>query len=181
MTTQPTTTSAQQFEQLFKRSRRRAYKLAYSLTGNVTEAEDLTQDAYVRAWHHFDRYDSSRSFEGWLFSIMTNRAIDLQRRKKRVLMHSLDMLVQNEKDGRPLSHEFAAPDSDPVAIVLGSMLDEGLDRAMAALSEEYRRIILLCDVEQRSYQEIADTMQCPLGTVRSRIHRGRRLLRRNLM
>lgn len=173
-------TSQREFEQLFHRSQRRAYNLAYRLTGNVTDAEDVTQDAYVRAWHNFDSYDASRSFEGWLFRIITNRVIDLRRRQKRVPMYSLDTPIQGDEDGQPLSHEFAAPDSDPEQIVIGPIMDERLQRALAALPADYRAAILLCDVEQRSYQEIAETMQCAIGTVRSRIHRARVMLRKHL-
>lgn len=170
----------QDFEHLFQRSQRRAYNLAYRLTGNAADAEDVTQDAYVRAWHNFDSYDATRSFEGWLFRIITNRVIDLRRRQKRVPMYSLDSPIQGDEDGHPLAHEFAAPDSDPEQIVVGPVMEERLQRALAALPTDYRTAILLCDVEQRSYQEIADRMRCALGTVRSRIHRARVMLRKRL-
>ena len=167
-----------EFEQLFQRSQRRAYNLAYRLTGNATDAEDVTQDAYVRAWHNFDSYDANRSFEGWLFRIITNRVIDLRRRQKRVPMYSLDTPVQGDDDGQPLAHEFAAPDGNPEQLVVGPVMDERLQEALTALPEDYRQAILLCDVEQRSYQEIADSMHCAIGTVRSRIHRARVMLRK---
>lgn len=167
-----------EFEQLFQRSQRRAYNLAYRLTGNATDAEDVTQDAYVRAWHNFDSYDANRSFEGWLFRIITNRVIDLRRRQKRVPMYSLDTPVQGDDDGQPLAHEFAAPDGNPEQLVVGPVMDERLQEALTALPEDYRQAIMLCDVEQRSYQEIADSMHCAIGTVRSRIHRARVMLRK---
>ena len=170
--------SQREFERLFQRSQRRAYNLAYRLTGNATDAEDVTQDAYVRAWNNFASYDATRSFEGWLFRIITNRVIDLRRRQKRVPMYSLDTPVQGDDDGQPLAHEFAAPDSNPEQIVISPIMDERLQEALAALPEDYRKAILLCDVDQRSYQEIADSMQCAIGTVRSRIHRARVMLRK---
>jgi RNA polymerase sigma-70 factor (ECF subfamily) len=166
------------FEQLFLRSQRRAYNLAYRLTGNATDAEDVTQDAYLRAWHNFETYDANRSFEGWLFRIITNRVIDLRRRQKRVPMYSLDAPVQGDDDGQPLSHEFAAPDSDPQQIVIEPIMEERLQKALAALPADYRTAILMCDVQERSYQEIAETMHCAIGTVRSRIHRARVMLRK---
>jgi RNA polymerase sigma-70 factor (ECF subfamily) len=175
-----TVASQQEFEVLFQRSHRRAYNLAYRLTGNAADAEDVTQDAYVRAWHNFDSYDAARSFEGWLFRIITNRVIDLRRRQKRVPMYSLDTPIQCDDDGQPLSHEFAAPDSDPEQIVIEPIMEERLQQALAALPTDYRVAILLCDVEQRSYQEIADVMHCAIGTVRSRIHRARVMLRKHL-
>lgn len=169
-----------QFELLFHRSQRRAYNLAYRLTGNASDAEDVTQDAYVRAWHNFDTYDANRSFEGWLFRIITNRVIDLRRRQKRVPMYSLDSPIHGDDDGQPLAHEFAAPNSDPEQIVVGPVMEERLQVALASLPTDYRKAILLCDVEQRSYQEIADQMHCAIGTVRSRIHRARVMLRKRL-
>jgi RNA polymerase sigma-70 factor, ECF subfamily len=169
-----------EFEHLFHRSRRRAYNLAFRLTGNSADAEDVTQDAYVRAWHNFDSYDASRSFEGWLFRIITNRVIDLRRRQKRVPMYSLDSPVHGDDDGQPLAHEFASPNSNPEQIVVGPVMEERLEKALATLPLDYRNAILLCDVEQRSYQEIADRMRCAIGTVRSRIHRARVMLRKRL-
>jgi RNA polymerase sigma-70 factor (ECF subfamily) len=175
-----TMTSQQDFEKLFQRSQRRAYNLAYRLTGNATDAEDVTQDAYVRAWNNFSNYDSSRSFEGWLFRIITNRVIDMRRRQKRVPMYSLDTPIQGDEDGQMLAHEFAAPDSNPEQLVVGPIMEERLQQALAALPADYREAILLCDVEERSYQEIADSMDCAIGTVRSRIHRARVMLRKHL-
>lgn len=180
MTLSPTSLEAQQqFEQLFQRSHRRAYRLAYRLTGNATEAEDVTQDAFVRAWNCFDRFDSTRSFEAWLFRILTNRVLDLRRRKKRVRMVALDAPIPGD-EGQALAQTFAAPGSDPLEILLHPIMDERLRRAIAALPESHRTTILLYDIEQYSYQEIAAKMHCALGTVRSRIHRGRQMLRRSL-
>lgn len=170
----------QHFDRLFQRSRRRAYRLAYRLMGNATDAEDLTQDAYVRAWHCFGNYNTNSPFESWLFRIITNRAIDLQRRKKRVQMVPLESSLYDSEDGRLNAPEFAAPDSDPMQHVIDRTPDNRLVQALATLSKDYRTAILLHHVEQYSYQEIADTMQCPVGTVRSRIHRARQLLRHTL-
>ncbi|MCS6777008.1 MAG: sigma-70 family RNA polymerase sigma factor [Chloroherpetonaceae bacterium] len=175
-----TVTSQREFERLFQRSQRRAYNLAYRLTGNATDAEDVTQDAYMRAWNNFANYDSSRSFEGWLFRIITNRVIDLRRRQKRVPMYSLDTPIQGDDDGQVLAHEFPAAEGNPEQLVVGAVMEERLQQALAALPADYREAILLCDVEQRSYQEIAERMNCAIGTVRSRIHRARVMLRRYL-
>lgn len=179
-TTQKSQGALDQFEALFERSRRRVYRFAYHLLGNSTDAEDVVQDAYVRAWQHFDQFDSARSFEGWLFRIVTNRVIDMRRRQKRVPMYSLDTPIYGDEEGQPLAHEFAAPNSNPEEIVVGPVLEEKLQNALAALPADYRTAILLCDVEQRSYQDIAATMHCAIGTVRSRIHRARVMLRKHL-
>jgi len=177
MSTSPTTVGdQQQFEQLFQRSYRLAYRHACRLTGNTADAEDVTQDAYLRAWNSFAAYDSSRSFEVWLLRIITNRVIDLRRRQNRVRTYSLEASLL-EEDGKPLTQEFAAPDSNPEQIVLGTVWEERLQETLAALPDDHFQALLLHAVEQRSYQEIADTMRCAIGTVRSRIHRGRQMAR----
>lgn len=179
-TVYPILKSPQEFEKLFQRSQRRAYNLAYRLTGNATDAEDVTQDAYVRAWHNFESYDQTRPFEGWLFRIITNRVIDMRRRQKRVPIYSLDTPIQSDDEFAPLSHDFSAPNSNPEEIVVQPILEEKLQKALESLPEDYRKAIIMCDVEERSYQEIAETMHCAIGTVRSRIHRARMLLRKYL-
>jgi RNA polymerase sigma-70 factor (ECF subfamily) len=177
ITAQTAREAQQRFEQLFQRSRSRAYRLAYHLTGNATDAEDVTQDAYVRAWHHFDRYDPSYSFEAWLFRIITNRGIDLQRRRKRAPIYSLDTYTAGEDVSLSSANESVAPNSDTEAIVLGLIGEERLLKAVDSLPDHYRLALRLYAVEQRSYEEIAATMRCALGTARSRIHRARGLLR----
>lgn len=179
-TTTATFPNRNEFEQLFQRSQRRAYNLAYRLTGNVADAEDVAQDAYVRAMDNFATYDATRSFEGWLFRIITNRVIDMRRRQKRVPIYSIDTPIHGGEEGQPLSHEFASPDSDPAEILLGPIMEEKLQKALKELPYDYRIAILMCDVEQRSYQDIAQVMDCAIGTVRSRIHRARVMLRKSL-
>jgi RNA polymerase sigma-70 factor (ECF subfamily) len=166
------------FDQLFRNSRKRAYNLAYRLTGNATDAEDVTQDAYLRAWCNFGAYDANRSFERWLFRIITNRALDLYRRKKRVQIYSLNVPMQTDADGTPMDCEFIDPAAGPEETVLAPIVEEQLEAALLKLPADYRIAIVLCDVEQLSYLEIATRTRCATGTVRSRIHRARRLLRR---
>lgn len=170
----------QEFEALYTRSQRRAYNLAYRLTGNAAEAEDITQDAFVRAWSNFEKYDDARPFEGWLFRIITNRVIDMRRRQKRVPMYSLDAPIQGDTEGQPLRHEFAAPEANPEEALLNSELAEPLQKALSHLPEDYQKAIFMCDVDGRSYQEIAEEMGCAIGTVRSRIHRARVILRKQM-
>lgn len=171
-----------EFERLFLRSHKRAYNMAYRMLGNAGEAEDVTQDAFVRAWHSFHQYDRSRPFEGWLYRIVANLVIDKRRRQRRVPIYSLDAPVSEGTDaeGAPLTHELADHSAEPESILMTDALDEPLQRALEALPQDYRVAVLLADVEEKSYQEIADTMDCAIGTVRSRIHRGRLMLRRSL-
>jgi RNA polymerase sigma-70 factor (ECF subfamily) len=174
------TESQREFEALYVRSNRRAYNLAYRLLGNATEAEDVTQDAYVRAWRHFGQYDRTRPFEGWLFRIVTNLVVDRHRRQKRVPMYSLDAPLETDSDGAPLTLDIPDSSSDPSALLLRDLFSEPLQKALDQLPPDYRSAVLLADVEDRSYEEIAHIMRCPIGTVRSRIHRARHMLRRTL-
>jgi RNA polymerase sigma-70 factor (ECF subfamily) len=169
-----------EFEALFTRSYRRAYNMAYHMLGNVSESEDATQEAYLRAWQHFDRYDRSRPFEPWLLRILTNVVIDDRRRRKRVTVLSLDAPVGYDAEGAPLSFELTDPSGDPETLLLQGEFGETVQQALAILPDFYRAAILLVDVEGRTYEKTADIMGCSLGTVRSRIHRGRRMLRRLL-
>lgn len=169
-----------EFEAQYMRSHKRAYNLAYRMLGNSSEAEDVTQDAFVRAWQSFGQYDRSRPFEAWLFRIVTNLAIDRRRRWKRLPIYSLDAPITHDSDGEPFHLELADPAGDPGEVVLEGQFNEVLEKALQALPPEYRTAVLLADVEDRSYQEIAEIMNCAIGTVRSRIHRARNMLRRAL-
>ena len=171
-----------EFEQLFLRSHKRAYHMAYRMVGNPGEAEDVTQDAFVRAWHSFHQYDRNRPFEGWLYRIIANLVIDRRRRQRKIPVYSLDAPVTDGMDaeGASLAHELADSSAEPESLLLTDMLDEPLQKALDALPQDYRVAVLLADVEEKSYQEIADTMDCAIGTVRSRIHRGRLMMRRSL-
>jgi RNA polymerase sigma-70 factor (ECF subfamily) len=170
----------QEFEQQYTQSHKRAYNLAYRMLGNSAEAEDVTQDAFVRAWQSFNQYDRSRPFEAWLFRIVTNLAIDRRRRWNRLPIYSLDAPITHDSDGEPFHLELADPKADPEQAMLKDRFNEVLERALHSLPPEYRAAVLLADVEGRSYQEIAEIMDCAIGTVRSRIHRARNLLRRAL-
>ena len=189
-----------EFEQLLRRSYSRAYSAAYRMMGNASDAEDLTQEAYVRVWAAFDRYDRSRPFEGWLFRILSNLAIDRWRRLSGAVVCSLDAESQgpktslprrgrgfsgNGRDGKgaPLLSCLAddRPSSMPEMSYLRSETGRRVRRALSALPGDYRRAVLLADVQGYSYEEIAQRVGCPVGTIRSRLHRGRQLLRQNLL
>jgi RNA polymerase sigma-70 factor, ECF subfamily len=174
------TTLQREFEGHFTRSHRRAYNLAYRLLGNASEAEDVTQDAFVRAWRHFDQYDRSRPFEGWLFRIVSNLVVDHRRRNGRAQIISLDAPISMDSDGSPLHIDPVDIGSNPEAMLMKDIFSEPVEAALHALPHDYRVAVLLADVEERSYQEIAEIVGVPVGTIRSRIHRGRLMLRRSL-
>lgn len=169
-----------EFEHFFNRSYQRAFNLAYRLTGNESDAEDLTQDAFVRAWGAFDRYDRRHSFEVWLLRILSNLAIDRWRRHSTVRIHSLDQTYRsNGADvqlGAVVPDRAPSPEQQCVLRAQGEQIQE----ALSLLPDNYRTAIILTDIEEWSYEEVAQKMRCPVGTVRSRLHRGRQLLRQHL-
>src|SRR5262249_6046705 len=156
----------------------RAYRIAYRLTGNREDAEDLTQDAYLRAYRSFATFDGRLPFENWFFRILTNRFYDLMRQRRGRSSISLDQPVNQEGSGDNLQREVADEEADPERCLMTWVMEERLQTALRALPLTYRAAVLLCDVEGKSYAEIAAIMRTSIGTVRSRIHRGRGLLRR---
>lgn len=156
-----------------KDTSRQAYGVAYRLTGDPMEAEDLVQETFVRAFRFFHRYDETLPFANWLFRIMTNVHIDTVRRKQRLKTTSL------EQDGPYGAEtlEVADHSSSPDASLWDSALEEPIQLGLKAMNAEFRTAMVLADVEGLSYEEVADIMGTSVGTVRSRIHRGRKQLR----
>ncbi len=172
--------SQKEFDNLVGKTQRQAYNMAYRLTGNRDDAEDLTQEAYLRAFRSFGTYNRTLPFEGWFFRILSNLFIDLLRRRPKVKPLSLDHPMGDEESEHNLLLQVADEHSDPAETLMESVMDERLQTALNALPETFRNAVLLCDVEGKSYEEIASVMHSSIGTVRSRIHRGRALLRRHM-
>ncbi len=170
-----------EFDKLVQRYHKQAYNIAYRLTGNHADAEDLTQEAFVRAFRFFDNYRRDLPFENWLFRIISNLFVDDLRRKPKARIHSLDAPVGGDASGESNAF-FEIPDvrENPERVVLHEELDEQIQRALEALPADFRMTVILADIEGMSYEEISETMGCSLGTVRSRLHRGRKLLRSKL-
>ena len=170
-----------EFDTLVRRYHKQAYNIAYRLTGNHTDAEDLTQEAFVRAFRFFDNYRRDLPFENWLYRIMSNLFVDDLRRKPKARIQSLDAPVGNDPSSE--SNAFLEiPDNraEPERVVLHEELYERIQKALASLPADFRMTVILADIEGMSYEEISETMKCSLGTVRSRLHRGRKLLRNKL-
>ena len=170
-----------EFDRLVERYNKQAYNIAYRLTGNHADAEDLTQEAFVRAFRFFDNYRRDLPFENWLFRIISNLFVDDLRRKPKAKIHSLDAPLNGDASGDGNTY-FEVPDSreNPERVVLHEELDERIQRALEALPADFRMTVVLADIEGMSYEEISETMKCSLGTVRSRLHRGRKILRTKL-
>src|SRR5437764_6847159 len=170
-----------EFEKLVGRTQRQAYNMAYRMTGNRDDAEDLTQEAYLRAYRSFGTYNRQLPFESWFFRILSNLFIDLMRRRPKLKPLSLDQPVGEEEHDDNMLLQIPDEQANPERNLMDQVMDETLQTALSALPEAFRAAVLLCDVEGKTYEEIAQIMGSSIGTVRSRIHRGRTLLRRTMM
>jgi RNA polymerase sigma-70 factor (ECF subfamily) len=146
----------------------RVYRLAYRLTGNQHDAEDLTQEVFVRVFRSLHTYQPG-TFEGWLHRITTNLFLDQTRRKQRIRFESLGDDVAR----------IASPARSGDAVTDG-MFDADVESALASLPPDFRVAVVLCDIEGLSYEEISEILGVKMGTVRSRISRGRSMLRSSL-
>lgn len=168
------------FNELVRRCHRQAYNIAYRLAGNHADAEDLTQEAFVRAFRFFGRYNRDMPFENWLYRIISNVFVDELRRRPKLRTQSLDQPVAPAKGGSEVLPEVADDTADPERLLFHGELDEPLQQSLNLLPHEFRQAVILADIEGLSYEEISEVMGCSLGTVRSRLHRGRKLLRNRL-
>jgi RNA polymerase sigma-70 factor (ECF subfamily) len=155
------------------------YGVACRLTRNPTEAEDLVQDALVKAMRAREQFQAGTNLKAWLFRILTNTFINKYRRG------GLERSVLEGPDADPLADGWVSASTmrslrDPEQIALLPIVEGEVRRALDALPPEFRLAVVLCDVEEFSYEEIADIMGCPIGTVMSRLHRGRKLLQKSL-
>lgn len=166
------------FEALVRRYERPLYNFAYRLTGDPEEAKDLTQEAFFRAYRSFDRFAPGTCFDRWVYRIIHNLYLDHARRSKRFRQESLDAPIYTD-DSR-ITRELADDSEGPSDGYERMELQGELGRALSELPPEFRSAVILCDVQGFSYEEIAQILGCSIGTVRSRIHRGRRQLRQLL-
>jgi RNA polymerase sigma-70 factor (ECF subfamily) len=156
------------WEEIVREHSGRIYRLAYRLTGNPYDAEDLTQEVFVRVFRSLSSYTPG-TFEG--HRITTNLFLDQARRKQRIRFDGLGEDAEDRLPGR---------DPGPERSWEHNHLDYDVQRALDALPPDFRAAVVLCDIEGLSYEEIAATLDVKLGTVRSRIHRGRAILRETL-
>lgn len=167
------------YEDLLERYGRRIYQLAYRMAGNDADAKDLAQEACIRVYRALRRIDPTANLESWLYRIITNLYIDMLRRRPKVRIESLDAPLITAK-GDEVTREVADPVADPEETVLSAELDADIQRALLALSSELRMVVVLSDIEGHSYEEISEMLRIPVGTVKSRLHRARRMLQERL-
>ncbi|MCW5946743.1 MAG: sigma-70 family RNA polymerase sigma factor [Fimbriimonadales bacterium] len=169
------------FEELMQRTYKKVYNMAYRLSGNATDAEDLTQEAYFRALRSFDTYEGDKPFENWIFRILSRLFLDLLRyRKRRVTTVSYDAPIPQEGEDN-LYFDKADDMPNPEENLFSAIVGEQMEAALKTLSPDQRLIVLLADVEGMPYKDIADIVGAPIGTIRSRLHRTHKALRRALL
>jgi RNA polymerase sigma-70 factor (ECF subfamily) len=155
------------------------YGVACRLTRNPTEAEDLVQDSLVKAMRARHQFLVGTNLKAWLFRILTNTFINKYRRG------GLERSLLEGPDADPLADGWVSASTmrqlrDPEQIALLPIIEGEVGRALDALPPEFKLAVVLCDVEEFSYEESAEIMGCPIGTIMSRLHRGRKLLQRSL-
>ncbi len=161
------------FEALLRETYTKAFHLALRLVGHTADAEDLVQETYLRAYRFFHRYDPQLPFTNWLYKIMTNTHIDQMRRKGKVKTISLD--ETHPETGAVM--DFPDTALTPEELVLSREFEADIQDALNQMTPEFRIAVLLADLEGLSYEEVSEIMGTSIGTVRSRIHRGRKQLR----
>src|SRR5579872_1433512 len=154
---------------------KQTYNYAYRLTGNEADARDLTQEAFIRVFRAWRSFQPGTSFLSWIYRIVTNLYRDELRKRKGVFLAELpDDNAAHELPRDQRSH-------DPIGAIHEQQLSATVERALQQLTADQRAVVLLADIEERSYQEIADIMAISIGTVRSRLHRARGQLRKLIL
>jgi len=155
------------------------YSTALRMTRNTQEAEDLVQDTYLRAFRFFDKFEPGTNFKAWIFKILTNTFINRYRKKVRtpqqIDLEKVTYGLENEEES-DLKVEWTGYDEEKYA----ELFDDDIKSALAQLPEEFRIVVMLSDVEDFTYKEIAEIIDRPSGTVMSRLFRGRRMLQKIL-
>jgi RNA polymerase sigma-70 factor, ECF subfamily len=156
------------------------YAAALRMTRNPADAEDLVQETMLRAYRAFDRFEPGTNLKAWLFRILTNAYINVYRKRQR----EPQKLSQDEVEDFDLYQQLKDHDpqfsATPESIVLDSLVDSDILEAIDSLPEQFRLAVILSDIEGFTYAEMAEIMGVPMGTVMSRLHRGRKALQRVL-
>ncbi|MEX0893969.1 MAG: sigma-70 family RNA polymerase sigma factor [Gemmatimonadota bacterium] len=169
------------YRELIGRYQRPVFSLIYRVVRDREKAEDLAQDTFIKVLNAIDRYDPTRKFSSWIFKIAHNTALDHVRKKQPVTL-SIDgsphARTSAEVEASRLTPE--STDETPEEYTASRELGSEIEAAIGTLRPEYRAAITLCHVEGRPYEEIAEIMDVPLGTVKTFIHRGRNELKKKL-
>ncbi len=153
------------------------YNTAVRLTRNPSEAQDLLQETFLKAFRFYHRFELGTNIRAWLFTILRNTYINVYRKAARQQQVDFDQVAPFYAD---TSDPSAWNDRGTMEEMLRHLVQDDVKRALESLPDEYRMVVLLADLEDFAYKEIAEIVGCPVGTVMSRLFRGRRLLRKSL-
>lgn len=173
--------SEKAYRELLDRYQRPVFSIIFRMIRDREQAEDLAQETFVRVFNHIGRYDPRYKFSSWIFKIATNLTIDWIRRKELKTVSidgSRNAVTSDEMEASAIT--IVSEDENPEELLEAKELGAEIEQAIGKLRPEYRAAILLRHVEGREYQEIAEIMALPLGTVKTYIHRGRNELRDTL-
>lgn len=173
--------SEKAYRELLGRYQRPVFSIIYRMIRDREQAEDLAQETFVRVFNNIDRYDPRYKFSSWIFKIATNLTIDWIRRKELDTVSidgSRNAVTAEQIEATSIT--IASQDENPEELLEAKQLGEEIEGAISKLRPEYKAAILLRHVEGREYQEIAEILSLPLGTVKTYIHRGRNELRDQL-
>jgi RNA polymerase sigma-70 factor (ECF subfamily) len=176
----PEATRAADFEALLQPVLEPAYRAAYHLSRNAADAEDIVQEASLLAWRNFDSFERGTNFKAWFQRIVMNVFLTRCRAERRRGITVPLIGEDGDSDRTAADVRWARDGRDPAESILSEMDIEEVQAALASLPIEYRTVAVLYFVDDLSYEQIAETLDCPVGTVRSRLHRGRRLLWKRL-
>jgi len=162
------------FRALLEKYERAVFSICLRMVRNRDEAADLAQDSFIRVFGSLDRYNPAYAFSSWLFKITSNLCID-HLRKRRIVTFAMDEPVESEKG--EFARQYESPDPTPDETFSRNEKMQKLEAGIAALPEHYRIMLVLRHQEDMSYEEIAESLSIPLGTVKARIHRAREMLK----
>jgi RNA polymerase sigma-70 factor (ECF subfamily) len=163
------------FEEIVLRYQDKIYNLCRHMLGNASDAEDASQDVFLKAYQALPKFQPEASLYTWLYRIATNTCIDY---KKKPIFESL---FGDSGEGEWLVHDRASNAPSPEKLYQSKQIDEALQESLAKLSPKLRAIIILKEIEELSYEEIADTLEISMGTVKSRIARAREELQKKMI
>jgi len=166
------------FTDLVELYKDKIYHLAFRMLGNSQEAEDMTQETFLRVFRNLDRYDETLKFSTWIYRIATNLTID--RLRKRKMTYSLDADVTVEGEGLDWYSILASSEPGPEGQIVLSDMQRRIREAIDTLPKKYKSVIILKYLHDMSLQEISDVLDMPVTTVKTRVHRGWEFLRRKL-